>query len=89
MNEADTEILRLLTELRDLQREELAYRRRLLDESMADQKQSLEIQRTAIRLQQVANGRQKQAIVAQRVAIAMLLLLIVVLATIGYALIAR
>ena len=46
MGDADGQIIRLLTEMRDAQKEELAYRRKVLDESMA-------LQRRAVRLQRI------------------------------------
>ena len=44
MGDADGQIIRLLTEMRDAQREELAYRRKVLDESLA-------LSRRAVRMQ--------------------------------------
>lgn len=46
MGDADAQIIRLLTELRDAQREELAYRRAVLSES-------LDLTRRAVRMQRV------------------------------------
>ncbi|AWM35692.1 hypothetical protein GobsT_66240 [Gemmata obscuriglobus] len=51
MSEAEQQILRLLTEIRDAQREELAYRRRVLDESFDLQKKSVALQKGAVRAQ--------------------------------------
>ena len=45
-SDAEQEIIRLLTDLRDAQREELAHRRRVVDESIG-------LQRRAVRLQRV------------------------------------
>lgn len=46
MGDADAQIIRLLTEMRDAQREELAYRRAVLSES-------LDLSRRAVRMQRV------------------------------------
>jgi hypothetical protein len=46
MSDAEQQIIRLLTDPRDAQRDELAYRRRVLDES-------IELQKRAVRLQRV------------------------------------
>jgi hypothetical protein len=46
MSDAEQQIIRLLTDLRDAQREELAYRRRVLEESIG-------LQRRAVRLQRI------------------------------------
>jgi hypothetical protein len=54
MSDAEKEIIRLLTELRDAQQEELAYRRRVLEESLAQQQQSIALQRKAVRWQRGA-----------------------------------
>lgn len=48
MTEAEQEIIRLLTEMRDAQREELVYRRRVLEESLALQKRALRAQRAGL-----------------------------------------
>jgi hypothetical protein len=48
MTDGEGQIVRLLTELRDAQREELAYRRRVLDESMAMQRRALRLQRLGL-----------------------------------------
>lgn len=48
MSEGERQIIQLLTELRDAQREELAYRRRMLDESMDLQRRALSRQRVAM-----------------------------------------
>jgi hypothetical protein len=47
-SDAEQEIVRLLTELRDAQREELAYRRRVLDESIALQRRAVRWQRGSL-----------------------------------------
>jgi hypothetical protein len=47
MTDTDHQIIRLLTELRDSQREELAYRRGVLEESLG-------LQRRAVRNQRIA-----------------------------------
>lgn len=45
-SDAEQQIIRLLTDLRDAQREEVTYRRRVLDESLG-------LQRRAVRLQRI------------------------------------
>lgn len=45
MGDADGQIIRLLTEMRDAQREELAYRRKILDESLALSRRAVRMQR--------------------------------------------
>ncbi|MDY3558539.1 hypothetical protein R5W23_005659 [Gemmata sp. JC673] len=51
MSEAEQQIIRLLTEIRDAQREELAYRRRVPEESFELQNKSVALQRGAVRAQ--------------------------------------
>ncbi len=53
VSESEQQIIRLLTEIRDAQREELAYRRRVLDESFDLQKKSIALQKGAVRAQRV------------------------------------
>lgn len=48
-SDAEQQIIRLLTDLRDAQQEELAYRRQVLEESIG-------LQRRAVRLQRVGVG---------------------------------
>lgn len=48
MTDTDHQIIHLLTELRDLHREDLAYRRRVLEESMLLQRRSVRMQRLAL-----------------------------------------
>jgi len=48
MTDAEQQIIRLLTELRDAQCEELAYRRRVLDESIGLQKRAVRLQRIGL-----------------------------------------
>ena len=48
MSEAEQQIVRLLTELRDAQREDLAYRRKVLDESFSLQKRAIRLQRIGL-----------------------------------------
>lgn len=47
-SDAEQQIIRLLTELRDAQREDLAYRRRTLDESIALQRNAVAFQRIGL-----------------------------------------
>ena len=48
MSDAEQQIIQLLTELRDAQREELAYRRRMLNESIALQRRAVRLQRMGL-----------------------------------------
>jgi hypothetical protein len=48
MADADVQIIQLLTELRDAQREELAYRRKVLDESLALSRRAVRMQRIGL-----------------------------------------
>jgi hypothetical protein len=45
MTDADTQIVQLLTEIRDAQREEIEYRRRATEESLALQRRAIATQR--------------------------------------------
>lgn len=47
-SDAEEQIIRLLTDLRDAQREELAYRRRVVDESIGLQKRAVRLQRIGL-----------------------------------------
>lgn len=51
MSDADREIVRLLTEIRDEQRAEAAYRRQYLDESAVQNREAMELQKRAVRAQ--------------------------------------
>ncbi|WP_157369435.1 hypothetical protein [Zavarzinella formosa] len=46
--DAEYQIIQLLTDLRDAQREELAYRRRVLDESIGLQRRAVKLQRIGV-----------------------------------------
>ncbi|MGL6072948.1 MAG: hypothetical protein ACRC8S_02180 [Fimbriiglobus sp.] len=46
--EAEGKIIELLTEMRDAQRAEVEYRRRVMDESMALQKRGIRFQRIGL-----------------------------------------
>ncbi len=48
MGDADGQIIRLLTELRDIQREELTYRRKAVDESLALTRRAVRMQRMGL-----------------------------------------
>lgn len=48
MGDADGQIIRLLTEMRDAQREELTYRRKVLDESLALSRRAVRMQRIGL-----------------------------------------
>ena len=48
MTDADGQMVQLLTELRDAQREELAYRRKALEESLALARRGIRMQRTGL-----------------------------------------
>jgi hypothetical protein len=48
MSDADGQIIRLLTEIRDAQREELAYRRKVLEESLALSRRAVRLQRIGV-----------------------------------------
>ena len=48
MGDADGQIIRLLTEIRDAQREEMAYRRQVLDESLALSRRAVRMQRIGL-----------------------------------------
>jgi hypothetical protein len=48
MSDAEREVVRLLTEIRDAQREDIAYRRQAVDESIVLQRRALQLQRTAL-----------------------------------------
>jgi hypothetical protein len=48
MGDADRQIIRLLTEMRDAQQEEMAYRRKVLDESLALSRRAVRMQRIGL-----------------------------------------
>ncbi len=48
MNDADGQIIRLLTEMRDAQQDELAYRRQVMEESLALARRGVKTQRVAL-----------------------------------------
>ncbi len=48
MGNADDQIIRLLTEMRDAQREEMAYRRKAVDESLALANRGVRMQRIGL-----------------------------------------
>ena len=48
MSNADDQIIRLLTEMRDAHREEMAYRRNAIDESLALARRGLRMQRIGL-----------------------------------------
>ncbi len=53
MIEAEQQTIRLLTEMRDIQREYVAYRRSKIDESLEMQARAMETQKRAVHLQRV------------------------------------
>ena len=48
MSDAERQIIQLLTEIRDAQRDEIAYRREVLEESLALQKKAIGMQSNAV-----------------------------------------
>ena len=56
MSDAERQIIQILTEMRDSQREELAYRRRTLDESLALSRLAVQRQEQMARLYRRALG---------------------------------
>jgi hypothetical protein len=55
-SDAEEQIVRLLTDLRDAQREDLVYRRKVLDESIGLQKRAIRFQRVGLVTVLVAIG---------------------------------